>query len=101
MKQFAQDLENPNRLTMVDVRQTIMNRMVDLNEDHVTTVLEMMGTTEFWISEGFDLAEQPDLVAQVTHWVDTAKEEKAKKEAKLQRKADKAKKKKGTDDTEL
>mmetsp|Transcript_126040 Transcript_126040/g.245869 ORF Transcript_126040/g.245869 Transcript_126040/m.245869 type:complete len:978 (+) Transcript_126040:119-3052(+) len=72
MKQLAQNKDNPNKLVKADVGQLVIGEMVRLNAPYVAEVMRLMVTPEFWASEGFDPADQPRIVEQVTAWITAA-----------------------------
>jgi len=72
MKQLAQNKDNPNKLIKADVGQIVVGEMVRLNAPYVAEVMKLMVTPEFWASEGFDPADQPRIVEQVTAWITAA-----------------------------
>lgn len=70
--ELAFDVDNPNKLTTQDVGQIVVDEMVKQQHDYVVEVYSLMSTPEFWASEGFDPALQPDAVAQVGTWIENA-----------------------------
>jgi len=72
LKNLAMDKDNPNKMTEADVGQLVVDEMVRLNDPYVEELLELLGTPEFFESEGFDLDSQSAVVEQVTEWVTEA-----------------------------
>mmetsp|Transcript_118553 Transcript_118553/g.382722 ORF Transcript_118553/g.382722 Transcript_118553/m.382722 type:complete len:898 (+) Transcript_118553:81-2774(+) len=69
LKDLATDVDNPNKLTLVDVGALVVDHMLRLNKDYVVEALKLMAKPSFWDSEGFDMNEQPAVVARVVRWV--------------------------------
>eukprot|EP00416_Gambierdiscus_australes_P032199 CAMPEP_0171085868 /NCGR_PEP_ID=MMETSP0766_2-20121228/19193_1 /TAXON_ID=439317 /ORGANISM="Gambierdiscus australes, Strain CAWD 149" /LENGTH=868 /DNA_ID=CAMNT_0011543463 /DNA_START=41 /DNA_END=2647 /DNA_ORIENTATION=- len=74
LREFALDVDNPNRLTRVDTAATAINEMARINATHVVETLKLMSNPDFWFKEGFDLEEQPRVVAHVVRWIILAPE---------------------------
>jgi len=72
LKQLVQNADDPNKLTVVDVGPVVIGEMVRLQPGYVAQSLELMSDPEFWVSEGFDIEDQPDIVEVATRWVTEA-----------------------------
>lgn len=72
LKEFAMDIENPNKLTTVDVGQETVDEMYRMDAQYVGQMVSLLTTPEFWASEGFYPADQPVLVQRVMEWVVTS-----------------------------
>jgi len=72
LKQLVQNADDPNKLTVVDVGPVVIGEMVRLQPGYVAQALELMSDPEFWVSEGFDIDDQPDIVEVATRWVTEA-----------------------------
>lgn len=72
LKQLVQNADDPNKLTVVDVGPVVIGEMVRLQPGYVAQALELMSDPEFWVSEGFDIEIQPDIVEVATRWVTEA-----------------------------
>merc|ERR1719446_72141 len=74
LRQLVRDRDNVNKLTVVDVGPTVIEEMVRLQPGYVAQALELMSDPEFWVAEGFDIEEQPDIVEVATQWVTEAQQ---------------------------
>mmetsp|Transcript_7850 Transcript_7850/g.18308 ORF Transcript_7850/g.18308 Transcript_7850/m.18308 type:complete len:994 (-) Transcript_7850:110-3091(-) len=69
LKELAQNQGNPNIRTTADVGYVIIKEMMSLNEPYVLAAFQQMTEPEFWASEGFAMADQPEAVQRVTDWI--------------------------------
>jgi len=69
LKQLVINADDVNKLTVVDVGPVVIAEMVRLQPDYVSQALELMSDPEFWVSEGFDIEVQPEIVEVATRWV--------------------------------
>jgi len=69
LKQFAHNADNPGIVDVMDVGSIAIKEMWSLDSTVVTRALEVMTDPKYWHSSGFDPAEQPQRVKQVSHWV--------------------------------
>merc|ERR1719446_1925272 len=74
LRQLVRDRDNVNKLTVVDVGPTVIEEMVRLQPGYVAQALELMSDPEFWVAEGFDIEDQPDIVEVATQWVTEAQQ---------------------------
>lgn len=72
-KNLAMEVDNPDVLTTADVGAVVTQAMMDLHPDHVMKAVDLMATSSFWTSEGFDPKEQPLVLQRVSKWVTDAK----------------------------
>jgi len=70
LKDLAQNKDNPNIRTTADVGYVIIKEMMRLNEPYVLDAYKQMADPEFWESEGFPMAEQPEAVKKVAQWIE-------------------------------
>lgn len=72
MKNLAQVADDPEALTTCDVGATVVGVMSLLHADYTMDAANLMADTDFWVSEGFDPADQPACVDKVTEWMGTS-----------------------------
>jgi len=72
LKALVVNADDVNKLTVVDVGPVVIGEMVRLQPGYVANALEMMSDPEYWVSEGYDLDEQPEIVEVATRWVTEA-----------------------------
>lgn len=68
MKNLAMAVDDPEVLTTTDVGATVIGTMTSLNSSHTMLAKELMMSTEWWASEGFDPQDQPICVERVSKW---------------------------------
>jgi len=69
LRQLVRNADDPNKLTVVDVGPIVIEEMTRLQPGYVSQALELMSDPEFWVGEGFDIEDQPDIVEVATRWV--------------------------------
>lgn len=69
LKEVALDVDDPGKLSRVDVGGALTAEMMRINSTHVVEALKLMSDPAFWDSEGFDAEEQPAAVQQVVRWL--------------------------------
>lgn len=69
MKNLAMVADDPSVLTTADVGSVVIGTMSTLHPDYTTDAANLMADTDFWVSEGFDPADQPVCVDRVTQWM--------------------------------
>merc|ERR1719446_913406 len=74
LRQLVRNADDPNKLTVVDVGPIVIAEMVRLQPGYVAQSLELMSAPEFWVAEGFDIEDQPDIVEVATQWVTEAQQ---------------------------
>lgn len=79
LQAFAMGIDNPDKLTNTDVGQIVMTEMYKQEPDYVRQCVDMMSEPDFWVSEGFDLQDQPICISRVTTWFEAAEAEHPKK----------------------
>jgi hypothetical protein len=72
LRQLVRNADDPNKLTVVDVGPVVIGEMTRLQPGYVSEALELMSDPEFWVGEGFDIEDQPDIVEVATRWVTEA-----------------------------
>jgi len=72
LKDLAMDVDNPNKLTLLDVGATVVGEMMRLQPGRVVEALRLMADPEFWASEGFDPTEQPLVLERAVRWASQA-----------------------------
>jgi len=68
MKNLAMAGDDPDVLTSQDVGATVVGVMASLNPEQTTAAAKLMADAKFWVSEGFDPADQAKAVEKVTSW---------------------------------
>merc|ERR1719401_2521251 len=68
LRNLALARDDPAVLTTSDVGATVIGIMTEINADTTREAAELMSDTEFWVSEGFDPADQPICVERVSKW---------------------------------
>lgn len=69
MKNLALVADDPTVLTTADVGAIVVGAMTDLHAEYTSDAVNLMGDTDFWVSAGFDPADQPVCVDRVTQWM--------------------------------
>jgi hypothetical protein len=82
LKNLAMDVDDPDPLFTIEPGPLLTKEMVRLNVTHIKLALGLMADPDFWISEGFDIKDQPKCVERVTEWVAQALTELAEEEQK-------------------
>eukprot|EP00448_Togula_jolla_P003983 CAMPEP_0170598930 /NCGR_PEP_ID=MMETSP0224-20130122/16516_1 /TAXON_ID=285029 /ORGANISM="Togula jolla, Strain CCCM 725" /LENGTH=901 /DNA_ID=CAMNT_0010923527 /DNA_START=113 /DNA_END=2818 /DNA_ORIENTATION=- len=72
MRNLALAQDDPEVLTTADVGATVIGVMAMMNHTATIAASELMADTDFWVSEGFDPADQPICVERVTRWIGMA-----------------------------
>jgi hypothetical protein len=75
LKNFALDIDNPDKLTTQDVGQLTVNTMYKLEPEYVKETFELLSNVTFWASEGFDPMDQPIVVERVATWLTNAEKQ--------------------------
>jgi hypothetical protein len=68
LKNLAQAIDDPSVTTTLDVGAVVTNEMARINGTHLAMTVDLLSQPDFFESEGFDLKDQPKLVARVTAW---------------------------------
>lgn len=69
LKELAMGQENPNKLTSVDIGESIVARLVEADAGKVQAALASLQDPEFWREEGFDPLEQGTAIEALRGWV--------------------------------
>jgi len=69
LKNMAMEVDNPARLFSLEPGPILVGKMVQSHPDHITETLALMSEPDFWLSEGFNLKDQPKAVSRVTQWI--------------------------------
>lgn len=71
MRNLALSVDDPEVLTTTDVGSKVIGTMSTLNPGYTMAAARLMGDAEWWLSEGFDPADQSICVERVTRWTAT------------------------------
>jgi len=69
MVQLAQNLDNPDQLTTVDIGSIVVREMLKQNAEYTGMLLALMKDATYWESEGYDPKEQNKCVERFTSWI--------------------------------
>jgi len=64
--------DDPNVLTTADVGEMVVGRMYELHPENTLAIFDLFSESEHWVSEGFNLNDQPVCMQRVTRWLTTA-----------------------------
>eukprot|EP00928_Gymnodinium_smaydae_P052821 TRINITY_DN36979_c0_g1_i1.p1 TRINITY_DN36979_c0_g1~~TRINITY_DN36979_c0_g1_i1.p1 ORF type:complete len:975 (-),score=161.74 TRINITY_DN36979_c0_g1_i1:65-2989(-) len=68
MKNLAQLADDPEVLSSTDVGSIVISTMASIDHSVTMQAADLMANTTFWVSEGFDPADQPVVVQRVSEW---------------------------------
>jgi hypothetical protein len=71
MIQLALTKDDPNILTILDVGELVVGKMMLLNADYTSQAFDLLSTPEHFTSEGFEEDDQPEVVQTVSGWMQT------------------------------
>lgn len=72
MRNLALAVDDPDVLTTTDVGATVIGTMTELNAQYTMDSADLMADPDFWVSEGFDPADQEVCVERVSKWTATS-----------------------------
>jgi len=66
--------DDPNVLTTADVGEMVVGKMFELHQENTLEIFDLFSESEHWVSEGFNLNDQPICMQRVTRWLTAAQQ---------------------------
>jgi hypothetical protein len=66
--------DDPNVLTTADVGEMVIGKMFELAPENTLQIFDLFSESEHWVSEGFNLDDQPICMQRVTRWLTNAQQ---------------------------
>lgn len=72
MVQFALKSQDPDTLTTVDTGGLVIGKMMDMNKSRTVHAYDLLSNSTYWISEGFDPADQTFTLDKISKWMQSS-----------------------------
>jgi len=71
LRELAVAVDDPNRLSVVDVGAVVFGEMMRLNSEWLVKAVRLLSEPQFWLSEGFPGPEEAGVVSRLVNWTAT------------------------------